>query len=742
MSRDYYYKDYEFDSESMTPLHPEEQIFYLILYKSSQQMNLTAQGKVDRFFKNTPISFASADETYYENEYAIYEACMDSILKGYFFTELKDNEYYLRYFNRFIAGIDDYSDTSKYSHLSKQERRYFQPYKKEIGSLHILDFFHRDGGEAKETSKKTSAQIIADWTHNNSSMLDNERYGNGYTPSFEEFKTLFCIKDYERKVYDIFNSKTDKEYHNVLARKNFYFDQEQDKYLHTDATIEYRSYYNKDFKFIFNGREDRFTGKIEITRDTISKEAKELEKRNEMIVSNFCMDIGFPFKPTAEEYSRFLKSNNNYMLFKIKTGEKYKCFIWKALKILFPDTRIDRETFKAHTYIVGQSGSGKSELLKTVISAIAGRVILIDPHGDLATSLQRKDGVITIAPHERRFCINPFDIYDKSLENRELAAQEIQNLMSEMMADSNLSALMETISFPIISTLLKLPYADFAMFADCIQPTQEGREKLEALAEHIDPHHRRIWASLCNDTYETTKRSIFNRLQSFLNKKLILDSTSGKDDLETILRHIEKTGENIVISLPIPAIGEQVSEVLGRFFMTKLQIFARRREAIPEKDRIPLFLIVDEVQNFLSKETARTLDQFGRKFKLYMTLANQHIRQIEDTQLKGSILSNCKNKIVGMSDKATRQALAGEMGLNQEIFEGLKAGHFWGKFDTEKPLKFYAQLIKSGNENIRYVKSRNSGEWVDGWEKAGMKKTIMGNTETGKTDKIKPKYDL
>jgi type IV secretory pathway VirB4 component len=178
--------------------------------------------------------------------------------------------------------------------------------------------------------------------------------------------------------------------------------------------------------------------------------------------------------------------------------------------------------------------------------------------------------------------------------------------------------------------------------------------------------------------------------------------------------------------------------------MTRLQIFARRREAIPENKRVPFFLIVDEAQNFLSKETARTLDQFGRKFGLFMILANQHIRQIEDTQLKGSILANCKNKIVGMSDKATRQALAGEMGLDYTDFEDLKTGTFFGKFNSIEPLKFYSPLTRDLDLGInkRFAYSQNSGEWVDGWEKAGMKKTIMGNTETGKTDKIKPKYDL
>ncbi len=655
-----------------------------------------------------------------------------------FFTELKDNEYYFSLYNRFIAGVPDNDGDTQYKHLNDEEKSFFKPYRKKISSLNIFDFepqnIEKTDGRG---SMKTTAELMSE-LHQQFDIRFFEKFKNGYIPAFEDFKILFCTTDYHKKVYDSFiKTSKFKELVNIAKSNN-------DGY--GTKRFLYESGLNERFRFLWKAQgseRDGWDNKT-MAQDTISQESKEMARINDDIVSRFCLSMGFPYKPTMDEYIRFLKHNKKTMHFKIQQNhEESYCLIWKVLKMIFPENRINRNTFKTHTYIVGQSGSGKSELLKTIFSKLSSHCILIDPHGDLADSIQ-KSGALVIAPHEKRFVVNPFDIDDKSLQNRELVAQEIQNLMSEMMADSNLSALMGTISFPIISTLLKLPYADFAMFADCIQPTQEGREKLEALEEHADPHYKRIWASLCNDTYETTKRSIFNRLQSFLNKKIILDCTSGKDDLGRHLRNTEESGGNIVISLSIPAMGEQVSEVLGRFFMTRLQIFARRREAIPENKRVPFFLIVDEAQNFLSKETARTLDQFGRKFGLFMILANQHIRQIEDTQLKGSILANCKNKIVGMSDKATRQALAGEMGLDYTDFEDLKTGTFFGKFNSIEPLKFYSPLTRDLDLGInkRFAYSQNSGEWVDGWEKAGMKKTIMGNTETGKTDKIKPKYDL
>ena len=474
--------------------------------------------------------------------------------------------------------------------------------------------------------------------------------------------------------------------------------------------------------------------------------------------------IGNINSPTKYQYAFFLK-DNNMSLFTEKNGKTQHIHLKNLMFSFFNALlQIESRNFLAHSYVVGRSGSGKSEFLRTLLLQLnyeARSCILLDPHGDLADTFKASEcdgGYIgwcsyrtfkksyRIAPHEKKFVVNPFDIDDKSPENRELVAEEITQLILEMVADSNLSNLMKTISFPIIYTLLKLPYSDFVMFADCIRPNT-GQEKLEALEGLVESHHRAIWADLCGDAYDTTKRSVFNRLQNFLNKKIIMDTITGKDDFGQIIKKTE-AGENLIISLPIPKIGEESSKVLGRFFMSRMQIWAKRRQAIPDEKRYPVFLMVDEAQNFISTETARTLDQFGRKFGLFMILAHQHIRQIEDTQLKGAILANCKNKFVGMSDKATRQALAGEMGISADDMESLKAGFFMAKLGNEKTLKVYARRVKDNKEEKRekeiiYAETLNNGEHCNGWELAGFTEKGGFRLEGGeKTDKIKPKYDL
>lgn len=478
---------------------------------------------------------------------------------------------------------------------------------------------------------------------------------------------------------------------------------------------------------------------------------KSIQQENQSQL-NYFKEICKSKNLTPEGYLDHIFDNNMELIFKIG-GQPKNIFIRKLLNIFLPQPLLPKGAVKSHTYVTGQSGSGKSEFLKTFmlyLNSLGHPFILIDPHGDLADSLEgvgqphTKNPFFseplfypchTIAPLKARYVVNPFDIDDKSPNNRELVAQEISQMLKEMINDVGLSALMDTISFPIIYTLLKLPYADFSMFADCIRPNA-GIEKLQSLTPLVEPHQKGIWEELCGESYDTTKRSVYNRLQGFLNKRLIGAMVTGRDDLKNTLESVIERRENIIISLPIPTLGEQVSQVLGRFFMTRLQIWAKHREAIPEPERFPVFLCVDEVQNFLSQETARTLDQFGRKYGLLMVLANQHIRQIEDTQLKGSILSNCKNKVVGMSDKTTRQTLAGEMGLTPDVYETLRAGQFWGKFDKEPAFRFASRMVKPSRESSRLLTSQNGEDSPDGWEQ------VPTRTKTQNQESPKPKFEI
>jgi hypothetical protein len=483
------------------------------------------------------------------------------------------------------------------------------------------------------------------------------------------------------------------------------------------------------------------------------REDERQYNKREQEISDYLARHGFPYEDSYPEYVRYLDNHFVKMQFGNPKFIKGIEITLKALKaLLFPYIPNHPEFKEAHTYIVGRGGSGKSELLKTIYEMAKSSRIVIDPHGDLSRDIASfTDGMdFLIAPKESPFVINPFDIDDPSPENRELVAQEITDLIAELVEDSGLSRLMTTIIFPIVYTLLKLEYADFQTLTACINPNS-GKDKLKALRQYVEPHHLKIWEELESDTYDASKQSVFNRLQSLLNYQLIIKSTTGRDDFAEAIYRVEK-GSSLIISLPIPSMGETVSSTLGKFFMTRLQIWAKGRQKIPERERVPVLLIIDEFHNFLSYSTAQTLDQFGRKFRLFMCFAHQHIQQIQNREIRGSVLANTANKIAGISNAETRQTMAKEMLIEPDALEDLAPGHFVGRFGNDAPFEFYARQVRNGREKTPFFtptprRGRKGGDIPNVWatlheKNAKIDESATTGKATPKAGGYQPKFDI
>ena len=125
-----------------------------------------------------------------------------------------------------------------------------------------------------------------------------------------------------------------------------------------------------------------------------------------------------------------------------------------------------------HTYITGKTGSGKSELLKTLIYRdILNEdcsVILLDIHGDLAKDVARlvkdKERLVLIDPIlEKDFTptINIFETDDKSEENIEQVSQMISSVISSISVDDKLSGTMIDVLENCIPILIKMSNKNF-----------------------------------------------------------------------------------------------------------------------------------------------------------------------------------------------------------------------------------------------------------------------------------------
>jgi hypothetical protein len=391
---------------------------------------------------------------------------------------------------------------------------------------------------------------------------------------------------------------------------------------------------------------------------------------------------------------RFTHDWAGYLAYLAAVAPSLCGFFYRRLPVLIPE-----DARKRHTYITGQSGSGKSELLKVLFNAYLRShapvsLVLIDPHGDLAEQVARFPGVAnsgrlvylhpTLAP-DFTPTINPFELADQSETAVHVMAEQIASVFDELMRKSGHATFtgnMGALLIPCISTLLRRPGStirDLQTFMDDKRNRalfEEGcRSPVQA---HRDFFHERFYEK----QFESTKSALYTRIQSLLNSPVLYRLLVGPSTVN--LEAAVNAGKIIVFALPKGGIGAETSPTFGSFVLAMLQGLAIRRESVPESQRVPVHVFVDECQNFLSPSVQTILTE-SRKYGLHLTLAQQTFAQDMDRDLAAAVIGNTAVKIAGMNDVKTLKPMDERMGVGIEVMQKLAVGQFFVKVSGNTP---------------------------------------------------------
>lgn len=329
---------------------------------------------------------------------------------------------------------------------------------------------------------------------------------------------------------------------------------------------------------------------------------------------------------------------------------------FREKEYVFGSKRDDR---RRHTYVIGKTGMGKTNLLENmIISDIkAGNgIAVVDPHGDLAETIlkyvpaSRINDVIYFNPADldHPIAFNVMEHVDQKY--RHLVASGLIGVFKKIWADSwgpRLEYLLRNVILALLeypgSTLLGIP----RVFID-----KEYRKKI--VSKVSDPVVKAFWLN------EFTKYSsqftvdaispIQNKVGQFLSSSLvrnIISQTNSSIDM----REIMDNKKIFIVNLAKGKVGEDYSALLGAMLITKIQLAAMGRSDIPEEERKDFYLYVDEFQNFATESFSGILSE-ARKYKLNLIIAHQYIAQLED-EVRDSIFGNVGTLItfrVGAAD--------------------------------------------------------------------------------------------
>jgi hypothetical protein len=134
---------------------------------------------------------------------------------------------------------------------------------------------------------------------------------------------------------------------------------------------------------------------------------------------------------------------------------------------------------------------------------------------------------------------------------------------------------------------------------------------------------------------------VLNRIGAFTTDPLIR-TVIGQTHSALNFRQAMDRRKIILCDLAEGAIGDDNSRLLGSIIVMQEKLAALSRSDIPEAERIPHLLYVEEAHTFIGDFT-RILSG-TRKFRLFLTLATQGIEQLGDSAVLG-IFTNAGNLI-------------------------------------------------------------------------------------------------
>lgn len=361
-----------------------------------------------------------------------------------------------------------------------------------------------------------------------------------------------------------------------------------------------------------------------------------------------------------------------------------------------------------HALITGNTGSGKSELLKLLLHELATKtnesIVVIDPHGDLSLQLvsllanEHKDRLIYFDPflmeHEARYpVINPLFSNATTAQSRDTLASHLTSALCELLPNE-FSINMKTLLLPCISVLLQ---KENATLVDLQKLIKGDKELLQFVKSHGE-HHSLFFDNMNDTLYQSTKSAIFTKLQSLLNSRAFYNITCHANTIN--LSQALQERKIILFNLDKGRIGEEQSQAFGKLLMAQIKNHVMQ-QSHDKRNRV--YLAIDEAHNFVSDSMESIIIE-TRKYNLSLILSTQHSKQlgsIEDT-----ILANVGTLFVGTNTHDALQKVASVCSCSIEELEQLPDFHFWYEWKRNKSFSFKldSKLVNNKSANTATLK--------------------------------------
>ena len=317
--------------------------------------------------------------------------------------------------------------------------------------------------------------------------------------------------------------------------------------------------------------------------------------------------------------------------------------------------RMTDEDRRRHLYVIGQTGTGKSTLMKAMLRQDIENgkgVCLIDPHGEFAEFVlsvvpqERADDVIYFDPGdiERPIGLNMLEMDPAHPEQKTMIIDELFGIMDKLYNLKETGGPMFEKYFKNSLYLLLDDYAhDIPTISDISRVLNDDDYRADKLSRETNPLVKEFWQleaekATGDQSLSNFSPYITSKLNNFVFNEFLRPIINQKNSAFNF-REIMDSSKIMVVNLSKGKIGDLNANFIGMLIVGKLLRAALSRIDISdEKARTDFYLYMDEFQNFTTDSITTILSE-ARKYRLDLIVAHQFIKQLKEN-IRDAVFGN------------------------------------------------------------------------------------------------------
>ncbi|MEK7071562.1 MAG: TraM recognition domain-containing protein, partial [Patescibacteria group bacterium] len=316
------------------------------------------------------------------------------------------------------------------------------------------------------------------------------------------------------------------------------------------------------------------------------------------------------------------------------------------------EIRMTREDRMRHFYVIGQTGTGKTNILLNMITQDIRNgdgCCYIDPHGtDIQTILsripkERIDDVVYFDPAytARPMGLNMLEYDSKYPEQKTFVVNEMMGIFNKLFDMKVGGGAMFEQYFRNSAFLVMEDPESGSTLLEITRVLGDKEFRDMKLAKCKNPIIKQFWVSAEQTTGDQSLANfvpyISSKFDNFISNDIMRPVVLQQHSVFNF-RKIMDEKKILLVNLSKGRLGDINANLIGLVLVGKIQMAALSRVDMFGKPMNDFYLYIDEFQNVTTDSISSILSE-ARKYRLSLNIAHQYITQLEES-IKDAVFGN------------------------------------------------------------------------------------------------------